>query len=76
MNDRFDFEQQIMDCWHVVDDIKLLYQRLMDSQVPLHNEDVINYLLGMQTIYQVKFEVLFETFEQLIRDRKITLLNV
>ena len=31
--DRFDFEQDIFECWHVVSDIKQLYEMASDSSV-------------------------------------------
>jgi len=63
---RFDLEQDIMNCWSVVDDIKELSRCKMDRR-EMTEDEVNNYLLGLETIYQVKFERLFETFEMLIR---------
>lgn len=63
---QFDLEQQIMDCWGVVDDIKCLY-KVPDTR-PLSEDEMQNYLLGLQTIYQVKFEQLFETFEKFLKE--------
>lgn len=71
MADRFDLEQQIMTCWSVVDDIKALnnqYQNVGN----MTQDQVANYLLGLETIYQVKFEQLFAMFEQLIQEKRIT----
>ena len=63
---RFDLEQDIMNCWSIVDDIKELNRCMLDRR-KLTEDEVSNYLLGLETIYQVKFERLFETFEMLIR---------
>jgi hypothetical protein len=63
---RFDLEQDIMNCWSVVDDIKELNRCMLDRR-KMTDDEVSNYLLGLETIYQVKFERLFETFEMLIR---------
>ena len=62
---RFDLEQDIMNCWSVVDDIKELNRCMLDRR-KMTDDGVGNYLLGLETIYQVKFERLFETFEMLI----------
>ena len=62
---RFDLEQDIMNCWSVVDDIKELNRCMLDRR-KMTDDEVSNYLLGLETIYQVKFERLFETFEMLI----------
>jgi hypothetical protein len=61
---RFDLEQQIMDCWGVVDDIKTLYRQTDIRQ--LSEDEWLNCLLGFSTVYQFKFEQLFDTFEKLI----------
>lgn len=63
--DRFDLEQDIMNCWNVVSDIKELSRGMLDRR-PMTEDEISNYLLGLETIYQVKFERLFETFEMLI----------
>lgn len=63
---RFDLEQDIMNCWSVVEDIKELSRCKMDRR-KMTEDEVNNYLLGLETIYQVKFERLFETFEMLIK---------
>jgi hypothetical protein len=69
MTNRFDLEQQIMNCWNIVDDIKAL-SAITDHRATTEDE-VQNYLLGLATIYQVKFETLFHTFENCIKERSI-----
>jgi hypothetical protein len=66
---RFDFEQQMMNCWGVVDDIKTIYylQDLRDTT----EDEMQNLLLGLFTIYQVKFEILQKMFEDLCQQRAI-----
>lgn len=68
--DRFDLEQDIMKCWSVVDDIDVLYEYVMERNPT--TDQIANALLGLHTLYQMKFEKCFGTFEQLIKDRKIT----
>ena len=62
MTTRFDLEQAIMDCWHVVDDIKTVSNRA-GSLTP---DQLSNALIGIETLYQMKFEDLFEKFESMI----------
>lgn len=69
--DRFDLEQSIMNCWNVVEDINELNQCMIDRR-KMTEDEISNYLLGLQTIYQVKFERLQEIFSALIKDGKIT----
>jgi len=66
---RFDFEQQIMDCWGVVDDIKTIYNA--DDLRELSKDEMQNLLLGLYTMYQLKFEILFKMFEDLCQQRAI-----
>ena len=62
MSDRFDFEQQLMTCWNMVDDVKLLSRRGAGSAD----------FEALATVYQHKFEELFEQFETLVHERKLT----
>jgi hypothetical protein len=64
---RFDLEQEILDCWHVTDDI----QAILDTERLDLNDEMQNVLIGLKTLYQLKFERTFSTFEQLIRERKL-----
>ena len=63
---QFDLEQQIMNCWGVVDDIQglLKLEDLRSMTVDEHQ----NYLIGLATIYQVKFELLQDMFERFIAE--------
>jgi hypothetical protein len=62
MTDRFDFEQQIMSCWGMVDDVKLLAKRGAESAD----------FEALSAVYHHKFEELFEQFETLVHERKLT----
>lgn len=66
---RFDLEQHIMECWAVVDDIKVLYE--LPDMREVSEDEMQNYLLGLQTIYQAKFERLWDMFEQMIKEGKV-----
>lgn len=63
---QFDLEQQIMNCWSVVDDIKGLLQ--MQDLRSMTEDEHQNYLLGLATIYQVKFELLQDLFERFMAE--------
>lgn len=67
-NEIFDLEQQIMTCWNMVDDVDMLYKHVGDSEnfegmSPTHADEIMNILLGMKSIYQIKFDTLFNNFE-------------
>ena len=55
---RFEMEQEIMQAWQVLDDIKMLSAR---EGTEKQDWDAVVRL------YQIRFETLFETFEQLIK---------
>ena len=72
--DRFDFEQQIMQCWHVTDDIRIVTEYLLDAPLEDGREDKIaNMLLGIEALYNAKFDKLFLQFEALIEQHGRTL---
>ena len=67
--DRFDFEQQIMNCWNVTSDIKTVYEYLLDAPLEVGREDKIaNMLLGIEALYEAKFDKLFRQFETLVHE--------
>ncbi len=70
MVDRFDLEQDIMKCWNVTEDIDLLYRNVMERGMT--TDDIANALLGMKTLYEMKFDEMFSHFETLVSERKIT----
>lgn len=71
MTDRFDLEQQILDCWHVTDDLNMLLEHIMESD-NLDKDRISNIVLGMKELYNLKFQRCFDTFETLLQDKKIS----
>jgi len=67
MSDRFDLEQNIMQCWNVCDDIQLL----LDCWDDLGEDNKQNFLIGLKQMYQMKFERTWSTFEQCIRRQQL-----
>jgi hypothetical protein len=67
---RFDFEQQIFDCWHVTKDLDAMYKHACESY-PIDPDEITNVLLGMKQLYDIKFNQLFDTFEALVRQQKL-----
>ena len=69
MTDRFKLEEQIMECWSVIDNVKLL----VTEEYQEASEDTrLNILIGIIDLYDMKFQMLQATMEQLIKDKKIT----
>lgn len=65
--DRFDLEQEIMECWNVTKDVENLYH----ASESMTEDQLLNYLLGLKEIYEVKFNKLWDTFEQCVHDRLV-----
>ena len=61
---RFDLEQQIFQCWNITEDIQLLYENVMNKN--MSTDVVANILLGLKSLYELKFQQCFETFEKLV----------
>ena len=55
-------EQEIMTAWQVLDDIRMLSAREGTEKADWD---------AVVRLYQIRFETLFETFEQMIKDRAI-----
>ena len=72
--DRFKFDQQIMECWNVTTDLKTVTEYLLDGELDMDRENKIaNMLMGIEALYEVKFNKLFRQFEQLVREHGKTL---
>lgn len=79
-NKIFDLEQEIMQCWHVVDDIDTVTKWFVDDpdwvgMDPKLCDALMNKYFGIKEVYDVKFQKLFKTFENVCveyhRNRKL-----
>ena len=61
-----DLEQEIMKAWHVVDDIDLLLENVMETD--MSTDDIANTLLGLESIYNMRFQKVFNMFEDLCKE--------
>jgi hypothetical protein len=60
MTDRFDLEQQILECWKITDDIAM-----MESQGANAAD-----MTSLACVYEYKFERLWEIFEGMVHERQ------
>jgi hypothetical protein len=67
---RFDLEEQIMECWQVTNDIRLLHEAFNLNSATIG--EFSDSLKGLAALYEIKFNRMWNTFEGLISDRKIT----
>ena len=60
--DRFDLEQQIIQCWSITDDLCVLEEM----------EATIGDYVSLASVYEYKFKKLWKIFEDLTAAKKIT----
>ena len=60
--DRFDLEEAIMNAWRTSDDIKAFYK----SAEYMDEDQVMNALIGLEIFAEMRFNELWNTFEQCI----------
>ena len=60
MSNRFELEQNILAAWNVIDDLRLLLE-------VAEGDKAQNIIIGMIELYTLKFEKLFESFENSIK---------
>ena len=60
MTDRFDLEQQILECWKITDEIPM-----MESQ----GAGVAD-MTSLATVYEFKFKQLWATFEKMCHEQQ------
>ena len=67
INEMYELEQRIMECWELVDDVNLLYEQVMENDLHKDQDKLANALLGLCTIYGMKFERAFNTYEEALK---------
>lgn len=63
---QFDLEQSIMECWNVTSDIDMI----LECYDELSEDSLLNLLIGMKEMYQLRFDKLFRTFEEMLAEQK------
>lgn len=60
--DRFELEQDIFKCWHIVDDIDQVAELVLDRDAS--KDTVSNILIGLSALYGDRFQKLMANFEK------------
>ena len=75
MSNRFDLEQKLLGCWSIVDDIKTIHSSLDDfkeEDLSAKAADELGcLLLGLESLYSLKFTKLFEEFEKAVIEGRV-----
>ena len=67
MANQFDLEQGIMSCWNVTTDLDVLLEELVEND-NFTKDQASNFVLGLSTIYEAKFDKTFRIFEEFINE--------
>ena len=68
MSNMDDLEPMIMDCWRVCNDLEVIFKEVGDGD-PTEDE-LMNALIGMQQLYEWKFEQLFNKYLEASYDKE------
>jgi len=61
----YELEERIMECWSVTNAIKLTYEEYLDSPQIMDEDELGNILIGIECLYNRKFQRLWKTFEDI-----------
>ena len=64
MNPKVDLESAIMLAWQTSEDIDLLFKHYGDHPVPMSEDEVLNVLLGIKVLHDMRMERLMDKYCQ------------
>lgn len=64
----YELEAMILDCWRVCDDLETVFKQIGDGEREPTHDEMMNALMGMQQLYQWKFEQLFDKYEDVLKE--------
>ena len=64
MNPKVDLESPIMVAWQTSEDIDLLFRHYGDHPTPMTEDEVLNALLGIKTLHDMRMEHLMDAYCQ------------
>ena len=70
MIDLYELEPHIMDCWSVCNDLESVFKQIGDGERVPTEDEMMNTLMGMQQLYQWKFEQLFFKYEGVLEEQR------
>ena len=70
MSKLYDLEPHIMDCWSVCNDLESVFKQVGDGERVPTEDEMMNVLIGINQLYQWKFEQLFFKYEEILRAQR------
>jgi hypothetical protein len=71
----FDLEQNIMDCWKVIDDVDMVTKHFVDDPEwagehfsPQATDAIMNKYFAIKQLYELRFQRLWRDFEEVTRE--------
>jgi hypothetical protein len=71
MTNRFELEQSFLRCWDITEDLRLLAEKCEEIDNVELADEISNIVLGIQSIYECRFQKAFDQFEELLRSGDI-----
>ena len=69
--DRFELEEQLTECASVQEELETILYKVGDSPKRPTEDELMNMLIGVIELCKVRHERVFNTFEALVKDKKI-----
>jgi hypothetical protein len=66
----YELQPMIMDCWHVCNDLEAVFKQIGDGERDPTQDELMNALIGMQQLYEWKFEQLFNKYLEARYDKE------
>jgi len=70
MIDLYELEPHIMDCWSVCNDLESVFKQVGNGERVPTEDEMMNVLIGINQLYQWKFEQLFFKYEEILRAQR------
>ena len=70
MTKLYDLEEKIMDCWSVCNDLGAVLRQIGDGDRDPTPDELMNTIMGMQQLYQWKFEQLINKYEDVLEAQR------
>ena len=71
MKDYIDLETEMMNVGQIETDLESLLYKVMDSPTPPSEDELGNLLIGMIAMHRVRFEQMFNTFEDCVKNKHL-----
>lgn len=62
-----DPEAKILSCWNITEELATLTRGVLEHD--LSKDQISNILIGLQDLYNIKFNELFADYEKLLKER-------